>query len=271
MIAVTEQFEEISFKRNRFFNIGLAGQDQRLAVHRYLEKSQLNSGSVLELNCGMGEDLAWFARHGHTVDATDISHKMVHFCRQRVLIEETPGIKVHVAGFHEVHELFPSKKFNCVFSNFAGLNCVDSVEISMLGKRLTHMLSDDGDVILVVKGRFCLMESFCLFISGRWDSIFRRLSKKPGPESVKVLSHPIWFYTPREIKRLFGSQYKVKKLQGIGVFIPPACMNERYEKRAWYRNFAKTAERLIGPLFWSAYISDHFLIHLSKKSVKPSV
>ncbi len=266
MFAQTEQFEEISFKRNRFFNIGLAGQDQRHAVHRYLEKAGLSPGTVLELNCGMGEDLAWFAGHGHRVEATDISHKMVHFCRQRVMVEEIPGVKVHVAGFHEVHALFPSTKFKYVFSNFGGMNCVDSVEVSMLGQRLEQLLEDDGEVILVVKGRFCLMESFCLFISGKWDSVFRRLSKRPGPESVKIVSHPIWFYTSREIKRLFGKAYKVKKLQGIGALIPPACMNDRYEKRPWYRSMARAVERTIGHFFWTAYFSDHFLIHLQKNS-----
>ena len=52
--------------------------------------------------------------------------------------------------------------YDCIFSNFAGLNCTDKLDQVLAG--FDELLKPGGMVVLVILPRFCLWES--LFYSG---------------------------------------------------------------------------------------------------------
>lgn len=263
MHFITEVSEEFNVQSNRYFNQGLAGRHQRALVHHYLSQQNIVNTNVLEMGCGMGEDFDFFVSKHCRVEASDLSRKMVHLCRDKIKSEEIPGIKVNVAGFHQLHLLYPNSEFDLAFSNFAGINQIDQVELSLLSKRLSLLLKEKGTLILVVKGKFALLESFFYFLRGQWRKAFQR--QRNRNLSIRVTqADPIWFYTPRELKRLFALDFTVKKVQGIGLFIPPVVMNVGYEKRKIFSKIALKLDQIICRFSWSAYLSDHYLIHLEK-------
>jgi ubiquinone/menaquinone biosynthesis C-methylase UbiE len=61
------------------------GKMQRRGVYHFLNKKTLtpNSISILEINCGTGEDAIWFSKKGHTISATDASSGMIDVAKQK--------------------------------------------------------------------------------------------------------------------------------------------------------------------------------------------
>ena len=101
-------------------------------VWAYLEKVifQKNNLNILELNCGTGEDAIWFAKKGHKVWATDVSEKMIEEVKNKAFQESLSNeIYSQVIDIQLVTENFKTQKFDLVFSNFGGFNCLNEVEI----------------------------------------------------------------------------------------------------------------------------------------------
>src|SRR6185436_3926462 len=61
------------------------GRLQRSRVQHFLKRSlHKNSLSILEINCGTGEDAIWLTKNGHEVVATDASEKMIDVVKRKI-------------------------------------------------------------------------------------------------------------------------------------------------------------------------------------------
>ena len=88
---MTEDFDIASAQYDTAFTFSKIGKAQRKMVFKYLNPilTQRQKLSILELNCGTGEDAIRFAQLGHHVLATDISEGMINVAKAKA----TPNIR----------------------------------------------------------------------------------------------------------------------------------------------------------------------------------
>lgn len=227
---------------------------------------------VLELNCGTGEDAIWLARQGWQVLATDVSPEMVKTAREKVIqlseswqLLESSGIRerlqFHVCSFAEIGR-FAEQKFDLVFSDFGGLNCVSPEELKKLSLDLQKLIAPGGQFVAVVMSRFCWQETLYFLLKGKPREAFRRLSRKPVNAHLdEKTTVPTWYFSPNEIRRYFPD-FQVKRVCPVGFWLPPSYLNPFFEKRPRLLGFLNFLEKNFA-LAWSAPAADHFLIYLS--------
>ncbi len=72
-------FDKIALTYDELFTNTAIGKLQRNIVRKYLDETLPTNQriSILELNCGTGEDAVYFAKKGFDVLATDVSDDML--------------------------------------------------------------------------------------------------------------------------------------------------------------------------------------------------
>lgn len=171
-------------------------------------------------------------------------------------------IDTSVCGFSEIHTLNDKGPFNLIFSNFGGLNCIDSNSMAMLSMALRKMLKPGGSLIIVLMGRKCWWESLYFLLKGNPKEAFRR--KNGGPVEANVGDKKIltWYYDPQEYSNLFSNQFKTKVIKPVGIALPPSYMDSIFSKRKWLMNWLTKCENRFHNKSYLAKWSDHYLIHL---------
>ena len=128
-----EDFDHIAHLYDEDFTFSEIGKLQRERVWLYLDSvlPKTEALDILELNCGTGEDAARFAERGHRVLATDISPKMVEVAKtkseQRGFANLVESQTLNIATLNPT--LLNERKFDWVFSNFGGLNCLNEQDL----------------------------------------------------------------------------------------------------------------------------------------------
>lgn len=221
--------------------------------------------SILELNCGTGEDAVFFASRGHRVVATDISEEML----------EQALAKVRSAGLERMVEVRPldirdpgdhlaGESYDMVFSNFGGLNCVAPGELTGLSDKLARSLTPRGRFVAVVMGKNCLWESFYFFSKGQWNKVFRRNTRESIPVMVSGHRVDTWYYDPADFASRFRDQFRRKRLLPLGFFLPPSYLEHAMHRRPALLNMLDTLEGAATNAAFLAYFSDHYIIDLAR-------
>lgn len=235
---------------------------QRQRVWRLLEKILVNSNGlkVLELNCGTGEDAVRFAKKGNNVIATDVSEEMLKIARAK---SGTLAIEFMKLDLNEVEQFQFDEKFDLIFSNFGGLNCIDAKAMARLGSSLSSVLEPGGRFIAVVMPKICLWESLYLFLKGKISDVFRR---NRGFAEVNVSGKQVktWYYNSRSFSDLLGKGFKKEKVKPIGLFIPPSYMEAFFKRRIGLLHLFNRLEHVFANFSWQARFSDHYYIELTK-------
>src|SRR5689334_6743584 len=178
---------------------------------------------VLELGCGTGEDAVWNARRGVHVTATDASPAMLAQTRQKVaaagveaLVEVQPLDFSQAAAWN-----LPVGTFDGVYSNYGALNCIAFTEWPALARALIQAVKPGGHVGLCVIGRLCPWEMAWHGLHLHFKTAFRRL---PGHAIAHLDGRyfPVYYPTPGQIARAFGSEWQRQRLMAVGVFLPPS-------------------------------------------------
>jgi SAM-dependent methyltransferase len=236
--------------------------------------------TVLELNCGTGEDAIWLARQGWQVLATDVSPEMTEATRQKAKAAGWENqVEVQVCSFAEIGR-FSSQQFNLVFSNFGGLNCASPEDLKKLSLDLQKLIAPGGHFAAVVMSRFCWQETLYFLLKLNPRKAFRRLSREPVNARLdEKTTLPTWYYSPSEFRRLFCTTdfparraereerrtWKSGVQRPVGFWLPPSYLNPFFEKRPRLLGFLNFLEKNCTPA-WFASAADHFLICLEKSS-----
>src|SRR6187402_1594752 len=151
------------------FTYSVIGKLQRKYVYRHFSKLLDGKKSdILEINCGTGEDAIWLAKMGHAVTATDISEKMITVAKNK-----NRNIRFEVADINTIAD-FGGKKFDLVFSNFGGLNCLSKPEFEAFFKNIATVLNEKGRLVLVIMPKNTLWEQFYFLMKGQFKKSRRR-------------------------------------------------------------------------------------------------
>jgi ubiquinone/menaquinone biosynthesis C-methylase UbiE len=263
-------FNYIAQNYDNDFTNTLVGKAQRKLVWQHLEKlvdSEKNL-TILELNCGTGEDAIWLAEKGHQVWATDISQEMI-FCVDTKVNKYglLNNVSTKVTDIQSINNLFSANKFDLVFSNFGGLNCLTPDEITYFFQvQLSNLLKPNGRFVGVIMPPFSLFESVYFILGLQWKKVFRRLSKKGINAQLNAdISITTWYYSANYIQKNKSKNLEIIHKQPIGFFLPPSYLNTTFEKRmSWFEKMEEWEQRAVDIPFL-ANLSDHYLIEIIRK------
>lgn len=241
---------------------------QRKRVWKQLNKILISNKqlNILEINCGTGEDAFKFSKSGHKVTATDISLEMIEVAKekaQKLQLVTTPLFLQ--SSFNDILEICNGNKFDLVFSNFGGINCISKQELTKLNNDLYNLLKPGAFCVMVIMGNACVWENLYFLFKGNLKSAFRRNNRSGvdahvGDEVVKT-----WYYSPRDVKKIFNCQYKHHSTRPIGLFIPPSYLQPFFTKKKILLSVLNFLETIFGNLPLLSNLADHYFICFSRK------
>lgn len=257
-------FDSIAITYDDNFSNTAVGKLQRQRVWNYLEKtlSQNSELNILELNSGTGEDAIWFAKKGHKIIATDNSSNMIEIIKNKVSKYDL-GDRISVAelDLNNISDINFNKKFDLVFSNFGGLNCINSNQLSTFSINLKKNLNPEARFIAVIMPDFCLIESLYFIIKLKSQSIFRRKKSQQVLLDDSIID--TYYYSPKKFYSFFKDHFLVNKIISVGFSIPPSYLNNFFNKKNKLLKILNGIENTLGNNSLTANLSDHFLIDLT--------
>ncbi len=257
-------FDQLAVEYDKTFTHTVLGVLQRKVVWNHLEKllaKKSHSINVLELNCGTGEDAIFLSKKGHHVIATDLSKEMLRIAERKANAANVSTIEFRQLDLRSVDRYGVSRKFDLVFSNFGGFNCLNESEMKQAGKALENLIAADGILMLVIMPDRCLIEKIYALFKRDW-LLFSRRSQ--SPQAIKMGSEKIWtwYYSPANLIRILD-QYEVNYKAPVG-FIPP-YFNPNVTKWPIAFHALKMFNFLALKSSLLTRYSDHFLISFSLK------
>jgi SAM-dependent methyltransferase len=244
------------------------GKLQRRRVWKLLApilQSQNKPLKILEINCGTGEDALHFAEMGHAVIATDASQVMIEKAQQKLYASKISKhqIKFIQCSFGGLLDHFKNEKFDLIFSNFGGINCIGENEVEQLCNDLSSITALNGYLFLTVMSQSCLWEIFYYSCKGKFSTAFRR-QKKSVPFKVNGSSMPVFYYSPQKLKKLFQSKFKPMQAYPVGLFIPPSYLEKKFLNHWSWLSRLDRWEEIWGKYSLFSSFADHFCIALKR-------
>jgi len=261
-------FDHIAQRYDARFTNGAIGRLQRQQVWHHIERiiPGLSGLEILELNCGTGEDAILFGEKGFNIVATDVSLEMLKVTQQKA---QQFSMQHRISSQYLDLESFDAsmfdKKFDLIFSNFGGLNCVNPESLAALLKKIPLLLSPGGRFIAVVMPRFCLWESIYFLLTLRFGKIFRRWTSGEVTADLHGSELKIWYYKPSQLKGISEDNFTVIDTYPIGFALPPSYLDSFFEPRKKLLNLFSGLEKMLSRISLLSAMSDHYLIDLKLK------
>lgn len=252
-----EDFNKASSSYDKQFSFTSIGKAQREQVWKYTDSLNIpNDSSILEVNCGTGEDANLWQKRGSTILATDISSGMLNVARQKF-----PHIHFQQLDVNQLGELQLS--YDVLFSNFGGLNCLAQEELKAFFTHAHGKLNENGKLILIIMGKKCWWDKLFLILKGKWSIRNRRNANEALSINVDGTTVKTWYYSPTEVKQLAQGQFEVELLKPVGLFVPPSYLANYFEKKKGLLNLLKFLDRIFSFSFLSNR-ADHYFICITK-------
>lgn len=258
MTGAERAFDKFATDFDALFSRSLTGQ--RNKVRKLLKRmTPAEFPNVLELNCGTGEDAKWLLEKGHQVTATDISSGMIEIARRK-----PSGVEFYRADMRNLKSVLPGRKFNLIFSNFGGLNCVSPSDLLKISADAASLLEPGGKMLLIIMGRNCRWERFYFRRKKQPEHAVRRLDLGPVTAVINGNAFPVWYYSPREFENAFSAEFEVLSKKPIGLFLPPSYLDSWFIKRKFLLHLLSGLETLFSFQNF-ADDADHYAIELIKR------
>jgi len=256
-------FDAVADSYDETFTISRIGRAQRRIVTQELDRAFRPGQRILELNCGTGVDAIHLASRGVEVIACDSSPRMIAIARHkaaRAWLNVPPDFRI--LETEEIGTLSDGNRsggFDGVFSNFAGLNCVD--DLRAVSSDLARLLKPGAKAVLCFFGPFCLWEIISYLGQGNPRKAFRRLSAKPAPVQFPGGATVQIHYTGvSRLRRTFAPSFRLLRWKGVGVAIPPSYLEPVASRFPRALSLAAKAEAPLGCCPLVRAMADHVLL-----------
>lgn len=217
--TVAEAFSRKALVYDEFGRGHLNLERMRSKVRYHLLACLRAGDRILELNAGTGGDAVYLARRGFHVHATDISPGMLAQIEEKVNSEDLQEyLSVQSCSISELENI-KKAPFDLIFSNMGGINCIE--DPSRVAAGIKGLLMPQGIVVLVVMPPVCLWE-LVQALRGNVKVASRRLHPRGILANVEGVRFYTYYYSPAQIIKLFGSDFRPLKIQGLSVFTPTA-------------------------------------------------
>lgn len=254
-------FDKAALNYDATFTYSEIGKMQRDLVYKQLSKQLDAVKNILEINCGTGQDAIWLAKQNFQIIATDISSKMVETARTK---ERFENLSFDVADIKTITATFAGQKFDLIFSNFGGLNCLSKPELEQFFIDSKSILSEKGKLVLVIMPKNTLWEQFYFLAKTQFASIFRR-KKEVAIADVDGENVPTFYYNPKDIVNLAGNDFDLVDQKPIGFFVPPSYFEPFFSNRKGLLQFLNLLEKGISGWSFLSKRADHYIITLQKR------
>lgn len=261
-------FDHIASTYDSDFTQSVIGQMQRKQVWEYLEgiTPELAGLEILELNCGTGEDAVLFSERGFNILATDISAEMLKATQVKAEQHSMQHrISSHYLDLDNVDELVFNKKFDLIFSNFGGLNCIRPESFKRLLSKLPSLLLPGGRFIGVIMPRMCVWESMYFLLKFRFKQAFRRLSKEGVMADLQGATVKTWYYSPKQLAYWAEEFFEPVAIKPVGIALPPSYLEKFFFRRKRWLSFLNKIETKMNKLRFLSNFADHYIIDLRLK------
>ena len=218
--SIYEEYEHLS--KSNFIDIS-----RRNLIRKEVELFLKPTHKILEINSGSGIDAVYFAQKGHPVLATDIASGSETYISEKIELLKLDLLKFKKCSFTNLKTI-ENQTFDCIFSNYGGLNCIDNLELVF--EQFEHLLHPNGYVTLVVMPPFYPIEMLTLLKGNK--KAFRRWNKKGTVANVENEAVQTFYYTPNQVKKAFSAKFRHVKTTNIGTFYPSSHYQSlvKYEK-----------------------------------------
>jgi len=245
------------------FTSSRIGVIQRSQVRKHLKQlidieSKIN---ILELNCGTGEDAAYMSDFGHNVIATDISKEMIRVSKDKH--SKTP-IVFRQQDITKLNSTVFQQKFDLIFSNFGGFNCLSKNELLTFLETAPSLLNESGKLVLVIMPKHTLWEQIYFNARGEANKAKRRKTDSFAIANVQGTNVKTWYFNPSDIIKN-STHFDVNKVKPIGLWVPPSYLEKSILGKKSILNILKGLDHFFSWSFLSKY-ADHFYIELEKKN-----
>lgn len=174
---------------------------------------------VLEIGCGPGFDIAWFAGEYPDLQfkAVDISPEMVNLANKRINQAGLKNAEAMVSDERQLIERFGKDSFDLIYVYFGALNTVE--DLGQSAEIIHQLLKEKGIAALSFVNKWYMRELLVQMLKLNFKTAFARLGKTWGGYSVD--RHlPSHCYSPSFIKQSF-SQFEILDRKGYSIFYPP--------------------------------------------------
>lgn len=246
------------------FTYSNIGKAQRELVFKHINSiiKQGKKLSILELNCGTGADAIEFAKLNHDVIATDISAGMIEVAKAKA---QPKNLEFKVQDINTITKDTFNKKFDFIFSDFGGINCLSQEQLKAFFKKSTDLLLPNGKIAIVLMPKNCLWERLYFTLKGDKAKATRRNTTESVVANVDGVGVETWYYNPQDISALANDFYTTEKVKPIGVTIPPSYLEQSFVAKFPMLNIFKGLDSILTGASLAKY-ADHFLIILEKKN-----
>jgi ubiquinone/menaquinone biosynthesis C-methylase UbiE len=261
-------FDHIASTYDSLFTRSAIGQLQRKRVWKYIEQimPDLKGFEMLELNCGTGEDAVLFGERGFNIVATDISQEMLKVTQKKAeQFSMQNRISSQYLDLDSFNETLFDKKFDLVFSNFGGLNCINPDSLQKLLNTLPAILNPGGRFVGVIMPKFCAWETFYFLSRFRFKKAFRRYTSEEVISDLHGTSLRTWYYQPSQVVKWSREKFSLISIRPVGFALPPSYLERFFSlKKRWLLRLNNIEKKLNQSSVFSG-MSDHFVIDLKLK------
>lgn len=213
--------------------------------------------SILDINCGTGIDAIALAREGFKVVGMDISPGMIEYARQTAAGQQIRNVEFYVSSFEDL-SVTEDRKYDLVFSNFGGLNCVEKFD--SIAMEIANVTQPGSYFVGVVMPPICLWEIVAGMARFDFKNAFRRLRCNTQATGFQGKTFTVFYHSPRTLTAAFRKWFTVERIYGLSIISPPPHATGFKQTFSRLSKFLEDLDMRIAflPLFRS--VGDHFVL-----------
>ena len=219
------------------------------------------AATVLDLGCGPGTDLAWFAARypGRRYAGIDVSPRMVALARGKLADR---AVRVERGCAEDLPRVFPGEQFDLIYSFFGPLNTEPDLDRAV--GALARAVAPGGVLVLSFVSRTYVADSAVHLLRGRPGRAVARLANR-WRGYVPQTPLQAWLYFPRQIEARFAPAFQVERREGFSILYPAWYRATRFAEHGAVVRALWIADRVLNrtPL-WSA--GEHLLYVLRRSA-----
>jgi SAM-dependent methyltransferase len=221
------------------------------------------AASVLDVGCGPGTDLAWFAERypRRRYAGIDVSPRMVELARARLAARL---VRIERGCTEDIPRVFPGEQFDLVYSFFGPLNT--EPDLGGAVGALTQAVAPGGVLVLTFVGRTFVLDAAQNFLRGRPRRAVARFTDRwTGYSHQTPLDASLYF--ARQIEAHFAPAFQVERREGFSIVYPAWYRADRFQPNgALVRALWITDRALNRTPLWSA--GEHLLYVLRRSAAR---
>lgn len=261
-IDVAEAFDAIAPEFESTFENTVTAKI-RQTVYDVIRKTNRPGSSILDINCGIGIDAMALAAEGYAVTGIDLSVGMIEQARRRAALSPELNAEFLVSTFEDLGVL-KGRTYDVVLSNFAGLNCTDSLDKVFL--HVANALNPRGQFIAVVMPRVCLWEIVAGLARLRPGSAFRRFQDRVLATGFDRHSFPVYYHPLRKFLSTASYWFDPILIRALSLLSPPPHAQTFRNRNPRLTGILDNLDEKICTLPVLRGMGDHFLVVLRRKA-----